>query len=87
LSYLPPGYTAWRNWFLVIVSWLLKSLKIRALHFANRTPEKQKEALLEKWRQVLGKIFCFEGFSLGFEEVEELAPRNRLVLLLSCNNF
>jgi hypothetical protein len=66
---------------------LLKSLKIRALNFANRTPEKQKKALLEKWWQVLGKIFCFEGFSLGFEEVEELAPRNCLVLLLSCSNF
>ncbi len=32
LSYRPAtGYTAWRNWFLGIDSWVLKSLKIRAL--------------------------------------------------------
>jgi hypothetical protein len=30
LSYQPPGYIAWRNWFLGINPWLLKILKIRA---------------------------------------------------------
>jgi len=39
--------------------------------------------LLEKYGQVLGKVFCFEGLSFIFEEVEELVPRYGLVLVLS----
>jgi hypothetical protein len=40
LSYRPPGYTlytAWRNWFIGIDSWVLKTLTIRARAFSDRT--------------------------------------------------